>query len=250
MVRKPYLIPLLVVISSLSFAQSDDYQLVNSTYDTKVKSIYDVYSKALGKSLRIYNGPEYVTEDFNISGHPFFESKTYRVGSVMYEGQFYDSIEMTYDIYRDELIIVHYDQNENFSLIKLLNEKVGGFSLSDNDFILIVQDTSTINHPPTGYYEVLYDGNLKVFAKRIKKTRPSSDELYRYEFQRNDIIYLLKDNTFHSIRSKASFRRFLEDEKKSVKEYVSNNVIRSLDLENYMVLVSQYYDRVKEESSQ
>ena len=120
---------LLVFVSIVSAlkAQSGIDHLINDTFDEGVTNIYQSYARKQGKASQIFNGPEYIPADINIKGHAFFERNSLQSGVIKYDGVVYVNIEMGFDIYRNELAIVYYDEHGNFSLIKLSNPKIDGF---------------------------------------------------------------------------------------------------------------------------
>ncbi len=243
MVKIPGLFLFLVSIVPVLKAQTGSDQLTNNTFDDQVSHLYESYTHILGKSSQIFNGPEYIPADINIKGHPFFEQKTLQSGVVKYDGMFYENIKMGFDIYRNEVAIVHYDDKEFFSLIRLSNQKINGFGFNGHRFVRLIKAENT-GLPATGFYEILHDGYLKVLAKRIKKVQPSTERPYRYEFYSDSKLYIFKDGIFYPIGSRKMLFNLLEDEKKAIRRVRKR---KKEDFENYVLRVCNYYEELKQE---
>jgi len=222
-------------------AQSGELRIANNTYDKTAKHLYDNYTLTVGKASQILNGPEYYYDDKTRGGDPFFGTQQFHDGSVIYDGNIFENLDVGYDIFRDELFI----SDGIIATLKLPQEKVAGFSLGNNTFIMIQNDTLWRNQLNSGYYHLLYNGELKVLAKRKKKIIPSSDGQYRYMFEGADKLYVLKNNIFYPIRSKGALRKILADEKKPIREYYNENWLTMLEVESYVVNICQYYDFLK-----
>jgi hypothetical protein len=237
------LILFLIAIGPVVWAQTDPFNLDNNTYDEKHLDIYEWYSHKQGKALQIFNGPEYIPVDRRIQGHPFFEYPSYQMGWIKYEGEIYIGIEMGYDIYREELAVVHYDENSKFSPIRLNAENVDGFSFKAHRFIRLEKDDNP-NLARTGFYEVLHEGSLNVFAISTKKVQPSNDGPSRYQFVAKSVIYVFKDKEFHKIGSRKALLKLLEDEKSSIRKITK---YADEDFGDFVVSVCKRYEELKQE---
>ena len=239
------LILFLIAIGQIVWAQTDPGDLGNNTFDEKFLNIYEWYSHKQGKALHIFNGPEYIPVDINIKGHPFYENETFQLGWIKYDGEIYIGIEIGYDIYREQLAVVHYDENSKFSPIRLYSKNVDGFSFNGHRFVRLEKGINP-HLVATGFYEILYEDSLKVFALNVKKVQPSNEGPYRYQFAAKSVIYVFKDEEFHKIGSKKALLRLLEDEKSSIRKIVRNG---SEDFRNYVVSVCRRYVELKQGGS-
>lgn len=242
MVKISGLFLFLISIVPVLKAQTGIDHLINDTFDEEVRNIYEYYTHKQGKTSQIFNGPEYIPADINIKGHPFFEQKTLQLGVVKYDGNFYDHIKMGFDIYRNELAIVHYDEKEHFSLIRLSNQKINSFGFNGHRFIRLIKEENK-GLSATGFYEILHNGNLKVLAKRVKKVQPTTERPYRYEFYNDSKLFIYKDGIFHHIGSKNMLFNLLEDEKKAIRRVRRR---KKDGFENYVVRVCNYYEELKQ----
>ncbi len=223
----------LMLIYSNSLAQD----LSNRTFDLSYASIYDEYSNIVGKSGRLYNGLEYAFDDIQIRGHPFLDRKLFLRNTIVYDGFTYTDIEIMYDVYRDQLVMAHEDEYGAFARIALYSERVNGFTYQDRTFIRLSEVSAGI-----GFYEILYQGELQVLAKRMKKTRPSKDELYQYEFHSSDIYFIRKGLFYHQVKSRGDVYAVFGEEKKALKTYAKKNDIHKMKFELFMKAIAESYD--------
>jgi hypothetical protein len=203
------------------------------------------YNKFIGEDAHLYNGSEHALYDFRIKGFPYFESNSLQTGFVNYDSVLYQQVNMAYDIVRDELTINRYNQNFRITLV---NEKITYFSLLNHYFVRLIQDTINKSIITTGFYDRLYNGKLKLFAKRQKKiiekvTAEEGDQLW---FEEHDGYFILRNNKYFSIKDKKDLFDFFKDRKKDLKRYLRKNKIRFKDAPELAILKSvEYYDQLK-----
>ena len=152
---------------------------------------------------------------------------------------------MAYDIVRDEVTTNRY--NENFRM-KLVSEKIAYFSLFGHFFVRLVQDSLSKSLIPTGFYDRLYNGKIKLFAKRQKiiKETVTADEGDKLWFEENDLYFFYKNDKYYSIKSKNDLLGFFKDRKKDVKRYLRKNKIKfKKDPETTILKSVEYYDQLK-----
>jgi hypothetical protein len=203
------------------------------------------YNKFIGEDAHLYNGSEHTLYDFRIKGHPYFESNLLQSGFVNYDSILYQHINMAYDIVRDELTTNRYNQNFRITLV---NEKIAYFSILNHYFVRIIQDSINKSIITTGFYDQLYNGKLKLFAKRPKKiiekvTAEEGDQLW---FEEHDGYFILRNNKYFSVKDKNNLFDFFKDRKKDLKKYLRKNKIKFKDDPELAILKSvEYYDQLK-----
>lgn len=238
--------PLLAAkIFILWFAQTDCYAQqieADTTFLTqsKKKSIA-LYTASILQQSRLYNGSDYIIYLPKDEEHPYFEMDDWTYGSVVYWNEQYENIPLMYDIQFDQLITEHNRGNP----IKLLPEKVQSFSLLDRTFVRLTGDEK--NNISVGFYDRLYDGRSKVYAKYAKAFRetieareviPHFDEHTRY--------YLVKDSIFYTVKTKRSLLNVFDDQRQDVKGFIRKNRIRFKDNKPAAIVrIAQFYDSLK-----
>ena len=163
-----YFLPVVFCLLPLTqiFAQSstdDSLSLIKT-----INNAVDLYYQSSGDQSRLYNGTEYTGYPFSfVEGSPFFLTNQPQRGSVMYDGVEYRDVNLQYDELSGLLIM----QDENHR-IQLSNDRISGFAIGNNPFIRFVKDSLSPPEPETGFYNILYDGQLSVLKKGIKNHTP------------------------------------------------------------------------------
>ncbi len=184
-----------------------------------------VYFNSIGPSLGLYNGvyfKEYVPHN-NDQGQPYFGTDQWVDGNLFYNGMYYENIPLLYDVVNDKLILDH-----SFGAVKLelISEKLKYFIINGHRFVrlVIINQNSPVS---TGFFELLYDGQTKLYAKWQKKRIEviNARELeVRYEDQNR--IYINKGNQFYSVKTKSSVLHVLEDKKVVLKKYIKKSRLK------------------------
>jgi hypothetical protein len=202
-----------LIFCSPAFSQND------SSYAKAVA----VYKSNAGTSMHLYNGSEYIDYDHRIKGNPYFAGYGYYTGSIIYDGILYDSIEMMYDILNDNIIIKNY----NDTALLLVQEKISAFNTGGHNFIRLQTDTALKEFKINGFYDVLYNGNTKLFA-RYKKfvTEKITTQYSESSYTEKDEYFILKNETFYAVNDKKSVLNVLKDHKAELQKYIRQQKIR------------------------
>ncbi|HEY6082142.1 MAG TPA: hypothetical protein VIU45_01715 [Chitinophagaceae bacterium] len=203
--------------------------------------VYNAYTNA---NLPLYNGRDYIPYTFKKEGNPFFESDSITAGMVNYAGRDYQKVPMLFDIARNELVIVSYDDQH---FIVLDNDKVDSFHIRGHAFIRLVHNDSLPGSPPTGFYDRLYNGNIKVWAGRTKTFQESTagGELIRIFSPRN-YYYIFSNNTYYAAKNKKDILAIMSDKRHEMKKFSRKQKLKfnKKGMERAIVAVATYYDRL------
>ena len=238
----PYL-GLLILPASIAFGQA----LPESDFLSQARSqAIFLYENAMTRQFGLYNGAEYNPYREVNNDHPYFESEYWEDGVITYYGERYDSVPMQYDLLNDLLVIEHYDQRGFVAEVLLHSEKVDSFHLLGHDFFHLAADTAGVLGLRSGFYDLLYDGEHKVFCKRRKmvKEQIESGEV-RVNFLVRESYYLLKDGQVHTLKNKGSVLKALPDKKRALNQYVRSEVRDFRDKERLFVDLVRYYDSIE-----
>ncbi|MGV3541127.1 MAG: hypothetical protein ACO1OQ_15025 [Rufibacter sp.] len=180
-----------------------------------------LYLKATAAESHLFNGAEYV--DYrkpNREGHQFFLQDQSAMGKVRYDGALYEQVPLLYDLVKDEVVIV----KEGLLKQKLVSEKVAGFVLEGHLFVRHVgQDSLGQASLPTGFYDVLFDGQTQLLAKRSKRIKNEKREKEVEIYVPEDTYYIKKDSLYHQVKSKGSVFKVFKDKKKELKKLTRNH---------------------------
>jgi hypothetical protein len=233
------LLPLFLLIVIFSYSQDS-----NAVKSPAIGTAISFYNKYIGENSSLFNGSEYVAYDFRIRGHQYFEWRALQKGTVNYDNTLYEGVNIGYDIARDELITYRYNDNLR---IQLVSEKISYFSWPGHFFVRLLQDSSSKPLITTGFYERLYNGNIKLFAKRTKKVlelvTADGDDLW---FKESNAYFVKKNDQYFSVQTKSQLYELISDRKKDVKRYLRKNKIKfRKDPETTILTAIKYYDQLK-----
>ena len=228
--------------NTLSFAQIT--VIDTALYTQSIRNGIFFSSSRLQENAYLYTGTEYYRYGHGMQGHPFFKSDEMQTGSVYYDGTLYQNVPMLYDLVNDQLIM--HDFTGNFYM-RLLNEKVGYFTLQDHLFTRIEQDSTKGTFISTNFYDKLYEGTITVFAKRFKKIETSArvDEptpkIVEY-----DQYFIEKNGVYYFVDNQRAMLSIFADKKSEIKKFIHGNKINfKKDRENAIIKTSAYYGKLK-----
>ena len=237
--RRVYLyfgILVLVHLQTRSYSQGSS---IDTAFLARSKAnIVSIYAASIQQQSRLYNGTDYVLYQSRDEEHPFFGIDDWVFGSITYWGELYENVPVMYDLSADQVITEHNRGNP----IKLIPEKVDGFIIADHTFQRLRNNGA--NKIAEGFYERLYDGTSKVYAKHQKVYR---EDITAREvvprFEESSRYFILKNGALIPVKTKGSILDAFEDQKQNVKGFIKKNRIRIKDRRaQAIVRVAEYYD--------
>jgi hypothetical protein len=166
----------------------------------------------------IYNGPEYTEHHSYAEGHPFLDTEEWMMGSVTYDGEVYNNVNLRMDITSDALILENHTVIPYFSGIKLLQSRVTSFSLNDRRFVKIAGQAGLND----GYYEIITDARHTLLASRVKElSEKVVDGKLESKFLLKDRFYIKRGNDYQSISKLSQLYKLFPDQKKNIREHLS-----------------------------
>jgi hypothetical protein len=174
--------------------------------------------------------------------HPYFSIDDWTFGSIVYWHELYENVPVMYDLSTDQVITEHNRGNA----IKLFGEKVDGFIISDHIFERLRSNGK--DNITEGFYEKLYGGPSKVYAKHQKMYREelTSKEVIRH-FEETSRYFVLKDSALNFVKTKSSIIDVFEDRKQEVKTFIKKNKIRFREKKGAAIVrVAEFYDSLND----
>jgi hypothetical protein len=222
----------------------------NSTADTSntaiaIHNAINNYHQQIFPETNLYNGIEYVDYAYTINeGFPFFETTQFSTGTVEYDNMLYYNVPLLYDEVKEAVVII---DASGTNKIQLNNEKVAGFSLRNHRFVKLVQDSSGKLPIRTGFYDVLYQGNMSVYKKQTKKVLETitMTEGIRRRIDEQNEYFIKKGNTFYVVSSKHDVLNTTKDNKKEMHQYIKKNKLnfrRAKEIS--LIKIAAYYDQL------
>jgi hypothetical protein len=206
----------LFLLPSLSVAQQ---ALFNATYPERLEPLFERYNASIGEGAAIYNGPEYEGNDLTIAGNPFFLSKNFVYGSVIYMGFRYDSIVMAYDCFRDELILAYPMVNEFFAIVPV-KSRIDAFQIHAHEFVQIRDENKYPGIEETGFFDVVYNGEHRILARREKRAASYVTGNYLQRFEPDDYYYIRKDGIYHKVQGRRGLLNLFKDHKRELRRFI------------------------------
>lgn len=198
------------------------------------------YHHYIDKQSRLYSGIEFVGYSPKIENIPFFPESTWRRGSIVYDGIFYDTVQMMYDAVKDRVVILHYN---GFFRMSLFTEKVSEFSLNGHNFIHIERDSLRHAILETGLYDRMYAGRTTMLVRRHKFIEETVKDVLERKFMDQYSYYLLKGGKYHIIRTKSGLLSLLKDHAREIKQHLRRQKIKfRKDKENAILQAAIHYD--------
>jgi hypothetical protein len=210
-----------------------------NVFDTAVS----IYHHFTDKQSRLYNGTEHIYYSPAMEGHGYFLDRETHAGSVIYDGVFYNNVQMQYDIIKDYLVILHFDR---FFKMNLISDKVKEFSFAGHNFVRMVKDSTNDLPFATGFYDRLYNGNMILLAKHQKRIEETVTDRVVQRVVEKTFYYLYNGKNYQPVRSYKSLLGMLKDHSKEVRQYLRKNKIKyRKDREKAITKAVAYYDSLK-----
>lgn len=149
------------------------------------------YQRFLGPNSMINNGSVYKEQVYNVklNQKPYFLSDDWIEGSIIYGGQFFDKIDLQYDLVNNTIIAHPF-----YSLIKmeLVYDRIEQFQIDGHLFVKLPELTRN-----NKFYDRLVDGRIQLYAlRRIEVVEDLSS---------GKVVHLLIDGTKFFVRTSDSF---------------------------------------------
>lgn len=186
------------------------------------------YDAAFAAHSLLLNGPEYLdyTKRYHAStGHQYFFSSEKQPGTLTYNNRLFTDLRLAYDVVLDQVVLS--PANSPLTL-RLINEKVSGFTLNEHRFVRLVADSAAGSVIRTGFYELLVDGGgVQLLAKRAKNIQERIAQPYiNVEFSDVDKLYLYRAGQYHAVASKRSVLRLLADRGKELQRFSQDQKLK------------------------
>ena len=193
--------------------------------------IEDLFDTTVGKeNLPLNNGVFYFNTLKTLNTHQFYHSNKYSSENLIYDNQFYNTVNLKYDSYRDVLVFKPYGESENFGIV-LIQQKVSNFTLNNRNFVNLSLVTNDSLRDVKGYYEENVKGKYFTFYIKHKKDRREfiKNQVTYTDFEIYNEFLILKDNSYYPIKSKNNVTSLFPTFKKEINTFYNDNSKLSKD---------------------
>ncbi|MET0299510.1 MAG: hypothetical protein ABW036_07105 [Flavitalea sp.] len=206
-------------------------------------SAVNAYYKFTSPRARLYNGREFIRYSPKLEGQPFYSDDELHRGTVIYDGMKYDSVNMQYDLVRDNLVIQHFDIY--FKLV-LVPEKLTEFSYIGHHFKRLVKDSVNKLPVATGIYDFLHEGKITLFAKRTKRIEETVTDVIVQRVTEKNFYYIIKDDVYYPVKSYKGLLAVLKDRSREIRQELRRQKIKfRKDREGAIIKAVEFYDTPK-----
>lgn len=217
--------------------------LAQSSPDTSTSPVYTAYMTSIGAGANLYNGTEYTASYPQVKGSPFWNETGFETGIISYNGVVYKSIPIAYDLVTNEVIIKTPQQLS----IKLDAARIDYFLVANRLFVRSKPNDAYKNMLPEDFYELLHNGEVKLFAKRKKQVERSFNAEDPNRMAAYTAYFILKDGQYSPVTNKNALLKLLDDKADAIREYWKQQDLNyKTDAERTIVETVAYYNKLKE----
>ena len=222
---------LCLIIPGFAYAQTDTLGIM---------PVIDAQKKSIEQSSNILNGRNHIAYSSLIQGSGYLLTD-WRTGTVVYEDILYTGVQLKYDDFKDELILLH----PNGLPIILFTPRVKQFSLDKRQFINFQISSTPLAGSEPGFYEILTRGNIQLLAKRkkamnevLQTTGSSKTFVGRTEY------IAVKDGILHKIKKESNLFDLVPAKKQGAKNILrEKGIMFKNDPELTLQTIAQYYNQ-------
>ena len=191
----------------------------------------------------LYNGRIWKNLYYNIRGDEYLFSKDFLHGSVTMNGKTFNNVDLKYDIYNDELILMV----NAATYIQLNKEMVTAFTLDYSNTVYNFRKLpSNSQSALSGYVNILYEGKTSLYLKFRKEILKLAVDHKYDEFNQIQSLFLNRDGQYNKISGKGDFLNLLDDEKVNIREYIKSDKIKlNKKRPESFISILKYYDSLR-----
>lgn len=203
------------------------------------------YERTLAMSLPIYRGSIYTEYHRGVRGHPFWLIDDWEYGRLKYDGQWYPNVYLRYDLMRDIVLLQGYDENGYLVSLQINQLKTQAFEIKDQTFVH-EQSGVVAEKLGKGFYELHYDGHVRVLLKRKKSMQQQvSHNRIDLEFQERTRLYIEKEENVYPIKSRGRIIALLDDDGRNLRNHLRAKGLKSgPDILGTACEAAAFHDRI------
>lgn len=203
------------------------------------------YYAVLKSESPLYLGSDYAEYESVNDEHPFYLDNDWITGSVTYDGTVYHDVPLQLDIQSQKLITEHLSSRKK---IQLVPAKITSFDIAGHHFVHLNREALDGFNERPGYYDLLADGGVKLFALRVKEFEEVVvSGKFEPRFNESTKYFILKDNKFHSVNGRASAIHVLSDKKTMLVQSLKKRRVRfKKDRETALIETVNLYNNLKD----
>jgi hypothetical protein len=231
-----FILVILLQIDSISQSNQDSTDIIQS-----IEKVLALYERTMEGVHHLYNVSEYIAYEPIDDEYPYFKTDEWTYSQLKYDDEWFRNVPLLFDIDKNQLIASYY---YNGTKMQLVQNRVDEFILADHHFINIKESIDSTTIRP-GFYELLYNGQTQILARRSKNFIERIEETQEVKFfKESNQIFIIYSGIPFRINSKHDMLRVLKSKKSDLKIYIRENHLFEKDKENSIIRLTQYFDRI------
>lgn len=179
---------------------------------TPLKAIAD-YVHSADVYAALFSGKEHEKYPLHFSNQPWLQNSEYTPGILYVGGRMYPDVLMKLDLFRDELVIS--PGKSPFNIVA----KADSAQLHGTTIHFL---PSSNVQAPSGYVEVLHNGNRKLYRKyQLLQRQVVESGRVVYRFETLSAYWLLSGNQFYKITRIADLYPHFQVERRAIRHFVT-----------------------------
>lgn len=211
-------IPLLI-ISIIGNAQNASQ--IKGVYEQDQGTVSNFINDTMILNQIFYNGKVWVGSYYDVYGTEFMIADKWMKTDIIINDILFKDEKIKYDIYNDD-ILVNYN---NKRIIILNHNNIDRFTVFNDNEEFCFENLHD-KYELEGYFQVLYDGTIKLYKKWKKKRAQFAVEARYDEFQPDHKLILLRDSIPYVIKNKRDILKLMNDRKADIKNFIKHENIR------------------------
>ena len=171
-----------------------------------------------------YQGRIYEFELGSRIGTPYFLDIVTHAGELTYNGKVYEDLLLSFNLVLDELIIEKKVNKTNTIKLVLNKYFVEDFTLIrygyNYHFRLHTEMKPIHAQLEEGFYEVVYDDELMMFARHKKELFFDASKFDHYSYQGEKQVFLVLAGKIYKINNRRNYLKAFQDYKKPLRKYM------------------------------
>ena len=197
------------------------------------------YMNSASEYATIFSGNREKPFIYATKNHSYFKEQDFVTGRLSYRGITYPEVQLRWDLYKDELIIL---SPSNYG-ISLKSENID-FAELHGYHVYYLRPDSLLGCPPAGNYILLYSGDCSVIEK-LSYVLFTETNTMEYYFALSTKFYLKKDGVYHKITNRKSLLKVLNTHRRDLKRFIRANDLRfKRDAEKMVLEVVKEHEKL------
>ena len=218
---------------------------MDSSQQLLFNQIFLAAEKEYGIDQELVNGPLFENENQNINGLPYLLNYYTNQGNVVYRGKHYSNLNLRYDIYNQQVLLIYLFDNVEYEL-HLQKEFITEFNIENRKFI----------HEAFGgdgdakFYQVIgKDFLIRIlyfWQKGLSNVYANNPDIKKFSPEQKE-TFILFNNKLVSFNGNSSFTRlFSSKSKPDIKEFLRKNNTKVKQANDYeMELLIEFINNIE-----